>query len=172
MMEEFKTSIFEKTKAKARRRMVSNLTFLTLIIGIWVLFFIGFPLVGLKTAILFSAVVIGTKLYDDKAMGISAYGERKANLTMTEQYLEIRDVRIPYTEMSNLVIYVNEYLGMPREFFGIYHGGNNPIEFEHLGKKVTINYVIKNKPDFDRVSRMVNRIENNPDLKPNLRKLD
>ncbi|MBX2946098.1 MAG: hypothetical protein KF725_09705 [Cyclobacteriaceae bacterium] len=115
--------------------------------------------------------MIGIKLYDDKYMGITAYGERKANLVIAEEYLEIRDVKIPYSELTNLVIYVDEYLGMPREFFGIHHGGNNKIEFERNGKSVAINYVIKNKQDYERVSRLVDGIEKNPNLEKNLRKL-
>ena len=114
--------------------------------------------------------MLGIKLYDDKAMGITAYGERKANLVIAEEYLEIRDVRIPYSDLTNLIIYVDEYLGMPKEFYGIHHGGNNEIEFNHNGRIVSINYVIKNKQDYERVSRLVDRIEKNPSLKKNLRK--
>ena len=169
-METFQTSIFEKTKERRRKRLLYNLCIFGGIAGIWILFFL-LPIIGLKVAIGFSVVLLGVKLYDDKYMGISAYGERKANLVIAEQYLKIRDVRIPYTELTNLVIYVNEYLGMPKEFFGIHHGGNNTIEFEHKGKSVSINYVIKNKPDFDRVYKLIDRIEKDPGLKNNLRKL-
>ena len=116
--------------------------------------------------------MIGIKLYDDKYMGISAYGERKANLLIAEEYLEIRDVKISYTDLTDLVIYVDEYLGMPKEIFGIHHGGNNKIEFNHKGRLVSINYVIKNKQDYDRVLRLVTGIEKNPSLKRNLKKLD
>lgn len=94
-MEEFKTSIFERTKAKSRKRLLYNLGIFALIGGFWILYFIGFPFIGLKTAIGFSVVMLGIKLYDDKQMGISAYGDRSANLVIAEQYLEIRDVRIP-----------------------------------------------------------------------------
>lgn len=111
------------------------------------------------------------KLYDDKFMGISAYGERKDTLIIAEEYLEVRGIQIRYTELTNLVIYVDEYLGMPKEVFGIHHGGNNQIQFERNGKLVTINYVIKNKPDFDRVGQLVRSIETNPAFKSNLRKL-
>lgn len=104
-------------------------------------------------------------------MGITAYGERKDSILIAEEYLEVRDVRIPYAELTNLVIYVEEYLGMPKEFFGIHHGGNNKIEFDHKGRSVSINYVIKNKQDYDRVSRLVDGIEKNPLFKKNLLKL-
>jgi len=128
-------------------------------------------MVGLITAVPFSIALLGIKLYNDKYMGITAYGERKANLVIAEQYLEIKDVRIPYSELTNLVIYVNEYLGMQKEIYGIHHGGNNKIEFDRNGKSVSINYVIKNRQDFARVSLLVDRIEKNPSLKKNLRKL-
>lgn len=175
-MEEFRTSIFEKTKAKTRRRMVSTLIFIGTLAVTWALCLFGYLglkiSLSIKGAVYISAAVIAVKLYDDKAAGISAYGERKANLTITDQYLEIRETKIPYSEMSNLVIYVDEYLGKQKEFFGIHHGGNNKIEFEHRGKLVAINYVIKNKADFDRVNRLVNKIENDPNLKENLQKLN
>ena len=171
-MEEFRTSIFEKNKEKSRKRILYNIGIFAAIGAIWVLYFIGLPIIGLKTCIGFTVVMIGIKLYDDKYMGISAYGERKANLLIAEEYLEIRDVKISYTDLTDLVIYVDEYLGMPKEIFGIHHGGNNKIEFNHKGRLVSINYVIKNKQDYDRVLRLVTGIEKNPSLKRNLKKLD
>jgi len=170
-LEEFRTSIFQKTKGKSRKRLMYNLAVFGSIGGIWVLFFIGLPLVGIKIAITLSITLLGMKLYDDKYMGITAYGERKDTLVIAEQYLEIRDVRIPYSDLTNLVIYVDEYLGMPKEFYGIHHGGNNKIKFDRNGKSVSINYVIKNKQDFQRVSLLVDGIEKNPSLQKNLRKL-
>jgi hypothetical protein len=171
-LEEFRTSIFEKSKEKSRKRMFYNLGIFGAIGAMWVLYFIGFPLIGLKISIGFSIVMVGIKLYDDRYMGISAYGDRKDNLIIAEQYIEIRDLKILYTDLTNLVIYVDEYLGMPKGFFGIHHGGNNKIEFNHNGQLVSFNYVIKNKQDFAKVSRLVDRIEKDQSLKKNLKKLD
>ena len=170
-MDHFVTSIFEKTKERSRKRLLYNLAVFGAIAGLWVLFFIGFPLVGIKTAITISIALLAMKLYDDRYMGITAYGERKANMVITEEYMVIQDVKIPYSDLTNLIIYVDEYLGMPREFYGIHHGGNNEIAFDHNGKSVSINYVIKNKQDFEKVKLLVDRIEKNPSLKKNLRKL-
>ena len=140
--------------------------------AVWILYFIGLPFLGFKASAAISAALLGMKLYDDKSMGITAYGERKASLVIAEEYLEIRDVKIPYTDLENLIIYVDEYLGMPKEIYGIHHGGNNKIEFNHNGRMISLNYVIKDKQDYDRVSRLVDGIEKNPNLKSNLRKLD
>src|SRR5690606_6430090 len=101
-MEEFRTSIFVKTKEKSRKRLIHDLVLVGSISGMWVLFFIGFPFIGLKTAIGFSVVLAGWKLYNDKYMGISAYGERKDTLVITEQYLEIRNIKFFYSELTNL----------------------------------------------------------------------
>lgn len=149
-----------------------NLGILGTIGAIWVLYFFGFPFIGLKTSIGFSIAMLGLKLYDDKSMGITAYGERTANLVIAEHYLEIRDTRIQYSDLTDLVIYVDEYLGMPKKIYGIHHGGNNKIEFNHNGRMISINYVIKNKQDYERVSRLVDKIEKDLSLKNNLRKLD
>ncbi len=170
-MEEFKTSIFERTKEKARQRLLYNLAIIASIVCIWLLYYYLPFVVGLKVAIGISIAIVSFKLYDDRYMGISAYGVRKDTIIIAEEYLEVRGVRIPYTDLTNLVIYVEEYLGKPREFFGIHHGGNNLIEFEHNGRSVSINYVIKNKPDYDLVSRLVDGIEKDPRLKNHLRKL-
>jgi hypothetical protein len=170
-MKEFRTSIFVKTKERTRKQMLYNLTIFGSIAGIWALYIFGFPLVGLKTAITITVTLIGMKLYDDKYKGISAYGERKQTILIAEEYLEAENVRIPYSELTNLVIYVNEYLGMSKEFFGIHHGGNNEIAFEHNGKAVSFLFVIKNEDDFKRVESLVHRIENNPALQKNLRVL-
>jgi len=168
---EFRTSIFEKTKEKSKTRLLYNIGILSAIGLIWTLYFLRLPIVGIKTSIGFTIAMLGIKLYDDQYMGISAYGERKANLLISEDHLEIRDVKIPYSDLTDLVIYVDEYLGMPKEFFGIHHGGNNKIEFNHRGRLISINYVIKNKQDYDRVLKLVNGIEQNPIYKKNLKKL-
>jgi hypothetical protein len=170
-LEEFRTSIFEKTRERSTKRLFYNLGVFGSICALWVLYFFGFPLVGLKTAVTISIALLGMKIYDDKYMGITAYGERKDTIVISEQYLEIRGIRILYSELTNLVIYVDEYLGMPKEIYGIHHGGNNSIEFDRNGKSVLINYVIKNKQDFEKVNKLVNRIERNPDFKKNMRKL-
>ncbi len=152
--------------------MLYNFGIFGAIVSMWVLFLIDFPMVGLKTCIGFSVVMVGIKLYNDRYMGISAYGDRKATLVIAEEFLEIRDVRIPFSELKNLVIYVDEYLGMPKGVLGIHHGGNNKIEFEHNGRLVSINYVIKNRQDYNRVTRLVESIEKDPRLQKNLKKLD
>lgn len=170
-LEEFRTSIFEKTKEKTFKRLLFNLGILVAIVGVWVIYLFVLP-ISIKFPVIVSIALISFKLYEDKYMGISAYGERKAELVIAAEYLEIRDVRIPYTDLTDLVIYVEEYLGMPKETFGIHHGGNNLIEFNRKGKSVSINYVIKNKQDYQQVSQLVDRIEKNPAFKKNLRKLD
>jgi hypothetical protein len=170
-VEEFRTSIFEKTREKSRKRLLYNLGIIAAIVAVWSLYLMSVPFIGLWTSVSITATLMGMKLYDDKYMGISAYGERKANLAIAEDHLEIRGIRIPYTDLKDLVIYVDEYLGMPREYFGIHHGGNNKIEFNHKGRLVSINYVIKNKQDYDRVYKLVVSIENNAGLKMHLKKL-
>jgi hypothetical protein len=73
ILEQFRTSIFEKSKERSRKRLLYNLGIFGAIVAIWVLYFIGFPIIGLKTSIGFSIVMLGIKLYDDKAAGITAY---------------------------------------------------------------------------------------------------
>lgn len=170
-MEEFRTSIFEKTREKSRKRLLYNLGIIAAIVAVWSLYLMRVPFIGLWSSVSITATLMGMKLYDDKYMGISAYGERKANLAIAEDHLEIRGIKIPYTDLKDLVIYVDEYLGMPREYFGIHHGGNNKIEFNHKGRLVSINYVIKSKQDYDRVYKLVVSIENNAGLKKHLKKL-
>lgn len=160
-----------QTKEKSRKRLIYNLSVFGAIAGFWILYAINFPFFGLGLTSGFTLALLGMKLYDDRSSGISGYGERRDNIVIAEEYLEIKDVKIPYTELSNLVIYVNEYLGMPKGVYGIHHGGNNTIEFDHQGKSVSMNYVIKNKHDFHRVNALVNVIEKNPELKRNLRKI-
>lgn len=171
-MEEFRTSIFEQTRDKTQKRLLRTIGYFSAIGLIWVLYFSGFPFIGIKLSITFSVFLLGIKLYDDKVMGISAYGERRDTLVISNEFLEISNVRIPYQDLTDLVIYVDEYLGMPKGFYGIHHGGNNKIEFNHNGRIVSFNYVIKNKHDYERVSRLVDAVEKNPELRKNLRKLD
>lgn len=73
--------------------------------------------------------------------------------------------------MKNFVVYIEEYLGMPKDVIGIHHGGNNLIEYEYQGKKMSFNYIIKNRHDYHRLSVLVDGIEKNPKFKSNLRSL-
>ena len=103
--------------------------------------------------------ILTMKNYDDKYMGITAYGERKGVMIIAEEYLVIGGVKIPFSELKDLQIYVEEYAGMPREIFGVHHGGNNEITFLHKDKKYSVKYIIKNKSDFQRVEKLVDKIE-------------
>jgi hypothetical protein len=169
-METYLTTIFEEEPEKVRRRMWYNVGIGAAILGSWAAWAL-IPIFGLKFPIGLTIVFLGIKRYDDHASGISAYGERKGGLLITEEYLEAREIRIPYREMKDLVIYVDEYLGKPKNLIGIHHGGGNAIEFVHRNSEVSFNFVIKNRQDFERLSRLVARIEANPELRPNLRKL-
>jgi hypothetical protein len=105
------------------------------------------------------------KNYDDKYMGITAYGERKSELIIAEEYFVIDNVKIPFSELDDLIIYVGEYLGKPREFIGVHHGGNNEITFKHKGRKFSFNYIIRNKSDFTQIENLVDKIENKQKLR-------
>jgi hypothetical protein len=160
-MEEFKTFIFQKDKKKARKWSMYSLLILLAIAGILYMVFIG--IVGIGFSLIGSIFLIITlfkmKSYDDKYMGISAYGDRKAELIIAEEYFIIDKVKIPFSELEDLLIYVDEYLGKPREFMGVHHGGNNQISFKHKGKKVSFNYIIRSKSDFIQINGIVNKIE-------------
>jgi len=99
------------------------------------------------------------KNYDDKYMGITAYGNRGSKFIITEEHFKLDESVLPYSELNDLIIYVDEYAGMSREIFGVHHGGNNEIEFEHLGQKYELNYIIKNKSDFLALEKLVKKIE-------------
>lgn len=174
-MEIFQTNVFLKTKAKTRKRLLYNLGIFGAVFAMWMLYFIGIPgtgiRVGLMTVIPFTITLLGIKIYDDSSAGITAYGERKDQLLIAEDYLQIGETRFHYTDLNDLVIYVEEYLGMPKEIYGIHHGGNNLIEFKHNEKLIAFNYVIKNKQDFGKVSALVDRIEKNPVFQKHLRQL-
>lgn len=169
-MEKYLTTIFEEKPEKVRRRMWYNVGIGAAILGSWMAWAFV-PIFGWKIPIGLTIVFLSIKRYDDQASGITAYGERKGSLMITEEYLEAREIRIPYREMKDLVIYVEEYLGKPKNLIGIHHGGGNAVEFIYQNSQVSFNFVIKNRQDFDRVSRLVARIENNPDLRLNLRKV-
>lgn len=161
-MEEYRTYVFEKSKKKARKRLTYNLSILAAIGGILYMLLIG--IMGIEFGIIGSISLIITLLqmknYDDKYMGITAYGNRKEKFFINEKCFTVGGTEIPFSELKNLVIYVDEYAGKPRDFFGIHHGGNNEISFNHKGKEFSINYIIKNKSDFQKVEQLVSKIEN------------
>lgn len=156
---EFKTNIFEKNSKRVQRQVIYNVTILAAIAGVIALFIIGF--IGILLTATLIITIVGIKIYDDKYMGINRAGDRKAIMVIAEDHLMIRDVKFMFSELSDLVIYVDEYAGKPKEFFGTHHGGNNEITFNHNGKNVSLNYIIKNKSDFHFVEKLVDGIEKN-----------
>lgn len=161
-MQEYTTYIFEKSKKKARKRLIYNLSILAAIGGIIYMFAIGILGIGLSVIGTISLIIaiLQMKNYDDKYMGITAYGDRGAKFVISETSFKLGDSALSFSELSDLVIYVDEYAGMPRELFGVHHGGNNEITFKHKGQPFNINYIIKNKSDFQKVQQLVNKIEN------------
>lgn len=158
-MEEFRTYRFEKTKKRTKKQWIRDATIFGGIITIFILVFLGLPTIGIFTALSFAFALLGMKVYNDKYMGINAYGERREKIVITETFITIGDAKIPFSELEGLVIYVDEYAGMPRALYGVHHGGNNEIIFEHKGHKHSFNYIIKNRADFKKVEKLVKRIE-------------
>lgn len=166
-MEEYRTYIFRKSKKKSRKRFIYNSLIIAAIGGVLYMFLIGILGLGLGIVGAISLIIglIQMKIYDDKYMGITAYGHRKEKLIINEEYLMIDDAKIPYAELKDLIIYVDEYAGKSREIFGVHHGGNNEIKFTHKDTKFSFNYIIKNKSDFRNVEDLVDRIEKRQKLK-------
>ena len=160
-MEEIKTYIFERDKKKTIKSFVYNLSILLAVLGIIYMYLIGILGIGLSLigSIGLIITLIKMKNYDDKYMGITAYGNRKSELTISEEYFVIDNVKISLNELEDLIIYVDEYVGKPRDLIGVHHGGNNQIRFKHKGKKFSINYIIGNKSDFIEIEKIVNKIE-------------
>ena len=124
------------------------------VVGILGLGLTIFGTIGLIVAI------IQMKNYDDNYMGITAYGDRGSKFIISENGFKLDDAVLPFSELQDLVIYVDEYKGMPREIFGVHHGGNNEIKFTHNKQPYKLHYIIKNKSDFKKVEKLVDRIEN------------
>lgn len=158
-MEEFRTYIFEKSKKRDGRRFSYILLSIAAFGVIILLFVFGSLLFGIVAMISIIILVINIKYHDDKSMGITAHGERKSPIVIAHDYFVIEKVKIPFSELDDLLIYVDEYAGKPREVFGLHHGGNNEIRFRHKGKKFSFNYIIKDKSDFQKVDKLVAEIE-------------
>jgi hypothetical protein len=161
-MDEFRTYVFKKSRRRARKHLLYNSSIFAAIGAIVLMYFwgilgIGFGLIGSISLII---TLIQMKKHDDKYMGISTHGERGDKFFITESSLKIGDTLLPFSELSDLIIYVDEYTGMPKNLFGVHHGGNNEITFKHKGKPYSFNYIIKNKTDFLEVEKLVERIEN------------
>jgi hypothetical protein len=159
-VKEYVTYIFEKNKKLTFKRYLIVAVIIATIIAMVILFISGLPGIGLITIISVSIALIKMKNYDDKFMGITGYGARGAKFIIAESHFKLGDSILPFSELTDLTIYVDEYAGMPRELIGYHHGGNNEITFNHNGLNYSVNYIIKNQSDFKKVEKLVNRIEN------------
>lgn len=160
-MEEYRTYVYNKSKKKVVKRTAYH-SFLVLVILI-IIYMAVFGILGIGISLIGAIVIIITilrmKNYDDKYLGITAYGDRGMKFFITKTGFKMGDSELPFSELKDLVIYVDEYAGMPRDLFGIHHGGNNEISFNHKGQPYNINYIIKNKADFHQVEKLVEQIE-------------
>lgn len=158
---EFNTFIFEESQKKKKEIRKDNFQIaMILLAGILVaLFLFRFGAIISIIPLIFG-LVTAYSIHSEslKRRGINAYGSQKARLTIAEDYLMIRDTQILFSEVKNLIIYVDEYTGMPKEI-GTYHGGNNEITFEHNGEKYSIKYVIPSREEYRFVEKLVDKIE-------------
>ena len=158
---EYTTYIFHKSRKKRLKRLLYNLGLILLIVVVFYMFIKGILGIGLTItgAAGLIIAIIQLKNYDDKYMGITAYGDRGEKFIISETGFKLGDAFLPFSELQDLVIYVDEYAGMRREIVGVHHGGNNKIKFTHNGQLFNLNYVIKNKTDFIKVENLVEKIE-------------
>lgn len=158
-MQEFRTYIFERSRKKTIRRNLFYLSFLLFIAVMLVLVFIGFPGIGSIGVIFISVGIFKYMEYEDKYMGITAYGQRGRMIYISETGLTVDQTFIPFSKLEDLIIYVDEYAGMKRKFLGVHHGGNNEIRFKYNGQKTSLFYIVKNHSDFLQLESLVSKIE-------------
>jgi len=156
---EYDTFIFEKSDNKVSADIMDTFGIFAFI-GLCIIFYlIGIPGIGLGAIVLIGISLFKLKMDSDVKKGINRFGSLKATITISTEYLKIRDVKIPLEQLQDLVIYVDEYSGMSKSIIGNHHGGNNEITFRHQEKEVSINYLIKSKKDFEFVEALVEQIE-------------
>ena len=159
--DEFTTYIFHKSSKKQRKKLLKNTGLAVAIVGVLYITFVGYKglSLGIIGAIGLITGIIGAKLYDDKFMGITAYGDRGKQFVITETGFRLGDAVLPFAELKDLVIYVDEYAGMRKNLVSLHHGGNNEIRFTHNGQPIQLFYIIKNRADLQRVELLVEKIE-------------
>ena len=162
-MESYSTYIFKPEKERSRdSRRYSLFIFVAVAVIVAVAFstfFYGLPFLGFFITISSATALVKMKLEDDKKAGITAYGKRGAKFIITETHFEMGDALMPFEELTDLVIYVDEYAGQQKLLFGVHHGGNNEITFRYRGEAYSVNYIIKDRADFYKVEKLVEKIE-------------
>lgn len=155
----YETHIFEEDRKKILKDKLKYIWMLLGVIGAitFILIELSIFAYGLGITLLIYVYHIYNDDKNDK--GLSSYGQRKRRLVIEEDCFIVDDRVIPFKELKNLVIYVDEYFRQPRQYFGYYHGGNNEITFERNGDKVSFNYIIKSKKDFKNLENLVSKIE-------------
>lgn len=156
---EYHTYVFEISKKRLRENLIITLSGVGLILLLFFMVVIGLPGIGLVTVAGISISLVIFKLDYDKSMGTKKYGSRRETLSIGLESLVLKGVEIPYSELTNLVIYVDEYTGMPRQFLGSHHGGNNEITFIHKANKYSFNYLIRNQSEYHHMEYLVDFIE-------------
>lgn len=115
--------------------------------------------IGIFTILTLGYWLFKVKSESYKEAGINMFGDKKAQIVISEEFIQINDQTIQLSDLKDLIIYVDEYYGMPKQFFGQYHGGNNEIRFYHNGSLFSFNYWIKSKAEFEYVEKLVLEIE-------------
>jgi hypothetical protein len=156
---EYKTHVFEEKK----RSYGYDISFYVTIIVLVSASIFGIYYFGPKS-LFFSAGAFVFTLFkqreeDREQAGMSLYGKRKSDLIIYEDRLEVQGKIIPFAEVTNLTIYVDEFTGMSKDILWSYHGGNNEICFDYRDKHYSFNYIIRNKKDFLHVEKLVELIE-------------
>ncbi|MEO9485628.1 MAG: hypothetical protein ABJG47_19375 [Ekhidna sp.] len=156
---DYQTLIFEESKKKVVKEWLIVGGILIIIIAILLLKALYLSGIGVISIGYLGYWLFKVKNESYKEMGIKSYGKKRDQIIIYEDSIKIRDQLIPYSDLKKLTIYVDEYSGMPKQFFGSYHGGNNEIRFVYNGDLFSFNYWIKSKADFTYVEKLVLEIE-------------
>lgn len=157
-MESFSTYLFEKNLKKTIRYWAFNPLTIGLILLIVLSYFFGWRVLGLGLiGIIWRLIRISKE--EDEFMGITAHGKRGKMLTITATHFQIGDAILPFSELTDLMIYLEEYKGQPRDLLGVHHGGNNEITFKYKDQPMSFYYIINSKADFLKLEKLVEKIE-------------
>ncbi len=156
---EYRTLIFEESKKDVFREWLIVGGIILVIVILFLVKALFLSGIGIITIGSLGYWLFKVKNESYKEMGINSYGQKKDQIIIYEDSIKIRDQLISYSDLKELTIYVDEYSGMPKQFFGTYHGGNNEIKFIYNGNLFSFNFWIKSKTDFEYVEKLVSVIE-------------
>lgn len=154
----FETYIFKPNPKKVTEDNLYTLYIAGTILFVLILFFIGFPGIGLVVVGAIAFFLIRMKIQDDQKKGAKRFGSLTQRLILSNDSIKIGDTEYRLDDLQKLEIIADDFAGGPGGVFSSSVGTDNYIDFKFKGEEFSYQFQIRNRIDLKLVKDLAKEL--------------